>query len=225
MNKTPHVQAPSNPIATLHMAPADPPSVTLSIGGNTTHQNSITQITGQFQRVKMKRGSKQKSKPADDITQEPIPLPSQVVIPVNSQQIIALPTKIKSQHSYWPLTLTEIKKLPSATIKRVGMKFIDNKDPADVCAGIIESIVRHKKSKKLAFKYWDHNIHSSVPKKAKDFEYLNLKYALEECTWSKVQSVALSAAASVLSEQVFLNRGPTRNAIKKAKQRDRHITC
>ena len=214
-----HLQAPSDPVVTLHVAPADPPSVTLPIGGNTTNQNSIT---GQFQRVKTKQGSKQKQpKPANNITQEPILVPSQVVIPVNSQQIIALPTKTKSQHSYWPLTLTEIKKLPSATIKKVGMKFIDNKDPADVCAGIVESIVRHKKSKKLAFKYWDHNIHSSVPKKAKDFEYLNLKYALEECTWSKVQSVALLAAASVLSEQVFLNRGPTRNAIKKAKQRDR----
>ena len=132
-----HVQVPSDPTATVHVEPADPPSVTMPAGGNTSHQNPIVPITGQFQRVKPKQGSKQKPKPANNITQEPILLPSQVVIPVNSQQIIALPTKIRSQHSYWPLTLTEIKKLPSATIKRVGMKFIDNKDPADVCTGII----------------------------------------------------------------------------------------
>ena len=81
--------------------------------------------------------------------------------------------------------------------------------------------MRHKKSKQLAFKYWDHDVHLSVPKRATDFEYLNVKYALENCTWMKTNSAALLAAASVLSEQVVLNRGPTRNSIKKAKQRGR----
>ena len=173
--------------------------------------------------MNQKQGVKQhnKSTPANKRSTAPTSVPSQVVIPVSSQQVIALPTRTASRNSYWDLTAAEIKKLPHATIKRIGMKFIDDKDPADTCTGTVESIVRHKKSKKLSFKYWDHNVHSATPKRDKDFEYLNVKYGLEDCTWKKANSVTLLVAASVVSDQVFLNRGPTRNAIKKAKQKER----
>ena len=211
----------AHPGVRAHVTPAGRLPAQTEIGATSPDLSLQTPTTSQFQRVKKQTRKQSKAKPDNSSNIVPSVTPSQVVVSVNSQQVIALPARSKSKNSYWPLTASEIKKLPQATIKRIGMKFLDDKDPTDVCTGVVDSVVRHKQSHKLAFKYWDHNVHTSAPKAAKDFEYLNVKYALEDCSWAKALSVASLVAASVLCEQTFLNRGPTRNSIKKAKQRER----
>ena len=57
---------------------------------------------------------------------------------------------------YLALSPVEINNIVKPKFKCVGMQFIDDEDPLDVA--VVTSIVRHKKSKKLTFKYWNHQI-------------------------------------------------------------------
>ena len=70
------------------------------------------------------------------------------------------------------------------------MQFTDDDDPDDIATGTVVSIVRHKKSRKLSFKYWDHNVLDQEPTVASSFEYIDVTYAVSHCTWSKHRPVS-----------------------------------
>ena len=44
------------------------------------------------------------------------------------------------------------------------MRFLENKDPNDTVSGIITKLVKHKKSNKLQFQYYDGSESSEPPK-------------------------------------------------------------
>ena len=92
------------------------------------------------------------------------------------------------------------------------MQFIDDEDPLDVATGVVTSIVRHKKSKKLTFKYWNHQTLYQELTDLSDFEYIDLNNAVSNCKWSKYRPLLAE------EEPVYRNRGPTRNSVRRAKQ-------
>ena len=100
------------------------------------------------------------------------------------------------------------------------MQFTDDSDPLDTATGVVTSIVRHKKSKKLVFKYWNHLIEDVEPTDSSAFEYINVDYAVRACKWSKFNSLAVRIAASVMEEDVHRNL-PTRKSVKRARQKAR----
>ena len=150
----------------------------------------------------------------------PIQPSNSIVIPLRINQPVRLPSKPRTQHSYLILSPAEVKQTSKPNIKCVGMKFIDDKDPNDVATGIVVSIVRHKKSRKLAFKYWDHTKFDQAPTKAADFNYLDVTYAVSNCRWFKPDH-KVPVAASITLDELHRNHGPSRNIVKKARQRQR----
>jgi hypothetical protein len=90
------------------------------------------------------------------------------------------------------------------------MQFIDDKDPDDLVTGTVVSIVRHKKSSKLAYKYSDHNVLDQAPTVATSFEYIDVTNAISYCKWSKYRLVVLIAAAKCFEQ----NQCPGRNSIR-----------
>ena len=139
---------------------------------------------------------------------------------VITTQKLNLPPKRFNKHNYHELTPSEIHKIPKAKFKCVGMQFADDSDPLDTATGVVTSIVRHKKSKKLVFKYWNHLIEDEEPTDPSAFEYINVDYAVRACKWSKFSSLAARIAASVMAEDVHRNL-PTRRSIKRARQKAR----
>lgn len=133
-----------------------------------------------------------------------------IVIPLRPNQPICPPAKVRKHH-YFDLSQLEIHKVEKLKVKRIGMRFLDNTDPNDISTGIIVSIVRHKKSHKLAYKSWDQTIHATPPKDEALYDYMDVNYATANCKWSKVIKVALSASP------------PSRKSVKKARQRARYI--
>ncbi len=101
------------------------------------------------------------------------------------------------------------------------MQFTENSDPLDKATGVVTSIVRHKKSKNLVFKYWNHHIEDVEPTDSSAFEYINVDYAVRACKWSKFSSMAARIAASVMAENVHRNLGPTRKSIERARRKAR----
>ena len=89
----------------------------------------------------------------------------------------------------------------------------------EVATGVVTSIVRHKKSKKLTFKCLNHQILDQEPTDMSDFEYIDLNYAISNCKWSKYRPTTTVFATALLAEESYRNRGPTRNSAKRAKQR------
>ena len=138
--------------------------------------------------------------------------PVAIILPLRTNQPIRPPTKVRKHH-YFDLSQHEIHKVDKLKIKRIGMQFLDDTDPSDTYTGIIVSIVRHKKSRKLAYKYWDHTIHTTVPKDETSFDYMDVSYAIKNCKWSKTTKAALTASAV----------SPSLNTVKKAKQRARYV--
>ena len=146
-----------------------------------------------------------------------IPTPIQDAPPSTSQPTtnigptshIRPPMRHRSQHSYLTLTPIELKRIKAHTLKRIGCQFIDDEDPNDIFTGTVESIVRHKQSRKLAFKYWDHINQPAKPKRNNAYSYLDVTYGLTNCRWSSVSALT-SALASIAIDEGFRNRGPTR---------------
>jgi len=99
------------------------------------------------------------------------------------------------------------------------MQFIDDDDPDDIVTGTVVSIVRPRKSLKLAYKYWDHNVLDEAPKVAAAFEYIDVTYATSHCKWSKYRPVVLLVTADNLMQ----NQGPSRNSIRNARKRDKYV--
>ena len=142
-----------------------------------------------------------------------------VNIPVSTNQIISMPPKTRA-HVYLALSPAEINKLSRATIKCIGMQFIDNKDPNDTATGTVTEIMRHKKTHKLVFQYWDHTVYSIAPTRFSDHEFINVQYAVTSCTWRKPSTPAALSAQSLPTEQPNSPR-ESRNTQKKARQRQR----
>ena len=131
-----------------------------------------------------------------------IPRPNQIVNPTK---------RVRSHHNYFELSLLEMKSISKENLSRIGEVFIDDEDPNDSAMGTINSIVRHKKSRKLAFKYWDHNIHDSAPKKNSDYEHINVTYASASCKCSKPKQFTVFICATLTAEQIHRDLGPTRS--------------
>ena len=47
--------------------------------------------------------------------------------------------------------VAEVNQIPKAKFNRIGKVFVDDEDPLDTATGVVTGIVRHKKSRKLAF--------------------------------------------------------------------------
>jgi hypothetical protein len=72
----------------------------------------------------------------------------------------------------------QLNQLDKTIVKKLGMQFIDDKDSNDSVQGVITKIVKHIKSRKLQFQYFDIDKFSEAPKNIKDYEYINVKYAI-----------------------------------------------
>ena len=151
-----------------------------------------------------------------------LPAADPIVIPYRPNQPSHLPPKPKNMHQYFALSPAEIHKIPKPKFKCVGMHFVDDADPQDTATGVVTSIVRHKKSNKLAYKFWNHHTFDSEPTDPSSFDYINVNYAVTNCKWSKYRPVSSHIATAVAAEDVYRNRGPSRNSVKKAKQRNRY---
>ena len=122
---------------------------------------------------------------------------------------------------YLELTVAELNHLDKAAVKKIGMKFIDNEDPMDTVSGVIISVVKHKKSRKLQFKYYDDNLFDEPPKGGKSFEYINVKYALQHCTFQKYVSHWAALVELVDMEERQYNFGTTQSTKRRKQQRQR----
>ena len=85
------------------------------------------------------------------------------------------------------------------------MQFIDNKDSNDSVQGVITKIVKHIKSRKLQFQYFDINKFSETPKNIKDYEYINVKYAISNCRFIKYKPLIAYLATYVNAESNTYN--------------------
>jgi hypothetical protein len=146
-----------------------------------------------------------------------------IVIPFRPNQPAHLPPKPRNMHQYFTLSPAEIHKISKPKFKCVGMQFVDDADPQDTSSGVVTSIVRHKKSNKLVYKFWDHHIFDSEPTDQSSFEYINVNYAVTNCKWSKYRPLISHIATAVAAEDVYRNRGPSRSSMKRAKQRNRYV--
>ena len=116
------------------------------------------------------------------------------------------------------LTPLELKNVKTKAVKCIGKIFIDDEDVDDIHTGLVESVVMHKQSNTLAFRYYDHNTHDTKPARKSDFEYLDVDYAMKHCKWSQ-ESKLMAATAQIEILDTYLNRGPTRNQKQNLRRR------
>jgi hypothetical protein len=172
--------------------------------------------------VPLQRVRKQRVPTTQAVTSPPA-TSATLIIPVRANQPVYLPPKAKNKHRYVDLSPDEIRKISMKKFKCIGMQFMDDEDPFDTATGVVTSIVRHKKSKALVFKYWNHQVHDAEPDNESDFEFINVNHAVNNCKWSKHRSVPKRIAAALVTARMvdddFRNHGPTRNSIKQKKKR------
>ncbi len=149
--------------------------------------------------------------------------PADITIQLQPNQQVRPPLKLKSKHHYLKLSDADINKLPKSTFRCIGKQFVDDEDPADTTAGVAVGIERHKKSRKLVFKYWNHHIHDIEPNSPFDYDYIDVKYAVSKCKWSKYKPTITRIAAVVTVEEGYRNAGISKNSKKKARQRQRYV--
>ena len=80
-------------------------------------------------------------------------VPASIIVPLQLNQQVRPPPKARCRHHYSDLSDAEVNKIPRAKFNRIGKLFVDDEDPLDTATGAVTRIVRHKKSRKLAFKY------------------------------------------------------------------------
>ena len=223
---TPAPPAPSLPISAVQMIQT-PPSVIIAapVIARPARATRPTMHTRSQQRVPIPVLTTQPptsvTSGVDPHTQtshsQPLSQPSFTVGPSN---VICLPPRVRSQQSaFITMSPVEIKQINHRTLKCIGKQFVDDSNPSDVHTGIVDDIVRHKTSRKLSFKYWDHVIHSKKPTRNKDFLYHDVTYAMKTFTWSKLTNSALSAAATLHVEQMLMNLGPSKSQQRNARRR------
>jgi hypothetical protein len=150
-------------------------------------------------------------------------VPTSIIVPLRVNQQVRPLTKARCRHHYFDLSDAEVNKIPKAKFNRIGKLFVDDDDPLDTATGVVTGIVRHKKSRKLAFKYWNHQLHDSEPSSPADFEYIDINHAMSKGKWSKYKPIALHIAATAVLEESYRNMGISRNSKKKARQRQRYV--
>jgi hypothetical protein len=179
--------------------------------------------TAPLQRVQ-KRTPQKKSASTKEVAAPPTNS-NTLIIPVRPGQPVTLPPKPKNKHRYLDLTPVEIRKISKQKFNRIGMQFLDDEDQFDTITGVVTCIQRHKKSKALVFKYWNHHVFDTEPVDESDFEHINVDHAVNNCKWSKHQSatkrIALALETARIADENFRNLGPTRNSIKQAKKRNK----
>jgi hypothetical protein len=145
--------------------------------------------------------------------------PTSIIVPLQVNQPARPQPKARCRHQYFNLSDAEVNKIPKAKFNRIGKIFVDDEDPLDTATGVVTGIVRHKKSRKLAFKYWNHQLHDNEPSSPADFEYIDINHAMSKGKWSKYKPLALRIAATAIIEDSYRNLGISRNSKKKARQR------
>jgi len=120
---------------------------------------------------------------------------SQMIIPVQPNQVVTMPRKARSRHSYLVLSPAEIHRVTRVTVDCIGMQFSDDSDPTDSVVGTVTNILRHRKTRKLVFQYWDHAVHGSAPTRPADFDYIDTKYAVAACKWKPAPRQSAHSAA------------------------------
>ena len=182
-----------------------------------------TTDTTPLQRVRKQRVRKQRVPDDAQAVTVPLSVSDTIVIPVRANQPVSLPPKPKNKHHYVELSPVEIRKIPKHKFKCIGMQFMDDEDQFDTSTGVVADIVRHKKSKALVFKYWNHHVFDTEPANETDFEYINVDHAVRNCKWSKHRSVTKRIAAALVTARIvddeFCNSGPTRKSIKQERKR------
>jgi hypothetical protein len=168
---------------------------------------------------------KQEAPTSTQAVTDPLVNSHNLVIPARANQPVHLPPKAKNKHRYVELSPDEIRKISKQSFKCVGMQFMDDEDPFDTATGVVTGIVRHKKSKALVFKYWNHQVHDAEPCDESDFEFINVNHAVNNCKWSKHQSATKRLAAAMVTARTlddkFRNLGLARNSIKQTKKRSK----
>ena len=147
-----------------------------------------------------------------------------ICLPVEDSNVNQTTQKHRFTDRYFNLSPHEFKRLSNQTTKKIGMIIIDHSDTSDSIDGKIVSIVKHKRSRKLCYKYYDYREHEKPPKDPKQFDYIPISYALINCKFSKATSLMQFIAASVLEDQNSRNYGhpnPKRRKQKKQRQRPR----
>ena len=146
-----------------------------------------------------------------------VPAPTEIQITVDDQQQLEHTPRQRLNDRYFNLSPAETRHLSKPTYKKIGQSFSDTNDPSDTASGIIIAVVKHKKSRKLCYKYYDEKIFSDIPTSPKDFHYINVRYALQKCKFHKVKSMLQAFAAAVSMDDTFRNHGTT--SMSRRKQR------
>jgi hypothetical protein len=154
----------------------------------------------------------------------PVPATASLLLPSSRNRVVIPTAKRRNIHRYYTLSPAEINNLPKPVFKRIGMTFTDHSDRADELDGIVDAVVKHAKSRKLFFRYWNHLVDDEKPTSPADFEYLLVSYAMTNCKWSKTksqvkknQSFFASSAQIITAEQNLFNYG--RASVSRSKQR------
>ena len=176
--------------------------------------------TGQIQRVPT---TPPQTLPAVPLQRVQVDVPAAIIIPLQPNQQVRPPLKLRNKHHYLELSNADINKLPKSTFNCIGKQFVDDEDPSDTTTGVTIGIERHKKSRKLVFKYWNHHLYDSAPNSPLDYDYIDVKYALSRCKWSKYKPPTTRIAAAVNLEDGYRNAGMSLNSKKKARQRQRYV--
>ena len=79
------------------------------------------------------------------------------------------PKRQRLVNQYIDLTTKETNNLNKKIVNKLGMKFLDNKDPEDFVCGLITKIVKHKKSNMLQFQYYDDSAFTEIPTNKNNF--------------------------------------------------------
>ncbi len=198
----------------IPIAPALIPSVVDPSGSQQRVRDRKQRVPSKKQKAPSKK-QKASSTNVQSKTEPTLAL-SQPTVTLGPTSIIRPPPRPRSHNSYDKLSDYDISRTNKQTVKCVGRQFSDTVDPADTQIGIVDCLVRHKQSRKLAFQYWDPTVHSAKPKKLKDFLYLDVKYGRESCKWTPVP---LSARIAIDLDAAFLNRGPTVSQKRNARRR------
>jgi hypothetical protein len=133
--------------------------------------------------------------------------PKQRVLPVDNKTQLVNPKRQRLTNQYLELSPREINTLSKRTISKLNMRFVDDKDSNDIAYGIITKVVKHKKSNKLQYQYYNDHDFDEPPKDKNDYSYINIKYCLDNCKFEKVKPLIASLATYINAENKVYNLG------------------
>jgi hypothetical protein len=125
---------------------------------------------------------------------------STIQLHVDNKNQLKTPKRQRLTNQYVDLTVKEINKLSKNMVNKINMRFIDENDPNDVVSGKIIEIVKHKKSKKLQYKYYDDSQYDEPPCNKDAYSYINAKYCLDKCKFQKIKTLIASTAQRIENE-------------------------